>query len=60
VWRIHRPVPMLVFMTMTLAPKIGIALASFAVLGGGAVLWAKFGGLVYFDMLTSSFIGCFF
>jgi hypothetical protein len=31
-----------------------------AVLGGaGAALWAQYGGLVFFDMLASSFIGCF-
>lgn len=44
---------------MTLAPKITLGLAGLAVLGGGAALWAKFGGLVYFDMVAASLIGCF-
>lgn len=44
---------------MTLAPKITLGLAALAVLGGGAALWAKFGGLVYFDMAAASLIGCF-
>ena len=30
-----------------------------ALVGFGAVLWAKFGGLVYFDTLAAAFIGCF-
>jgi hypothetical protein len=44
---------------MTLAPKIGIALGGLALTGVGAVLWLRFGGLVYFDMLAASFVGCF-
>lgn len=46
-------------MPMTLAPKITLSLAALALLGGGAVLWAKFGGLVYFDLVAVSVIGCF-
>ena len=48
------------YCAMTLAPKIGLSLFALALLGGGAVLWAKYGGLVYFDALASAFIGCFF
>ncbi len=44
---------------MTLAPKIGMSLAALAVIGGGALLWANYGSLVYFDTLASAFIGCF-
>ena len=44
---------------MTIAPKIGLSVIALAVIGGGAVLWAKYGGLVYFDTLASAFIGCF-
>ena len=47
-------------MAMTLVPKIAASLAVIAILGGGTALWAKFGGLVYFDMVAASFIGCFF
>ena len=47
------------FTMMTLAPKIGLSLAALAAVAFGATLWAKFGGLVYFDMLASAFIGCF-
>jgi hypothetical protein len=50
----------IVLMATTLAPKIAVSLAAIAILGGGAALWAKFGGLVYFDMVAASFIGCFF
>jgi hypothetical protein len=44
---------------MTLAPKIGLSLGELAFIGGGVVLWAKYGGLVHFDTLASAFIGCF-
>jgi hypothetical protein len=44
---------------MTRTPTITLALAGFAILGAGAALWAQYGGLVFFDMLASSFIGCF-
>jgi hypothetical protein len=44
---------------MTIAPKIGLSLGALAVIGAGALLWAKYGGLVYFDTLASAFIGCF-
>jgi hypothetical protein len=43
---------------MTLAPKIGLSLGALAVIGG-ALLWAQYGSLVYFDTLASAFIGCF-
>jgi hypothetical protein len=46
-------------MTMTTAPRIGLSLAALALVGAGVALWAKFGALVYFDMLASAFIGCF-
>jgi hypothetical protein len=45
---------------MTLAPKIALSATGLAFTAAGAVLWAKFGGLVYFDMLAASFVGCFF
>ncbi|MBZ0230511.1 MAG: hypothetical protein K8F58_18935 [Bauldia sp.] len=44
---------------MTLAPKIALSLTALAVLGGGALLWARFGSLVFFDTVASAFIGCF-
>ncbi len=44
---------------MTRAPKIAIALGGVALTGVGAVLWLRYGGLVYFDMLAASFVGCF-
>jgi hypothetical protein len=44
---------------MTLAPKIMLGLAGLAIVGAGGALWAQYGSLVYFDMLASSFIGCF-
>jgi hypothetical protein len=45
---------------MTLAPKIALSLTGLTLLGAGAVLWAQFGSLVYFDMAAAAFIGCFF
>jgi hypothetical protein len=45
--------------TMALAPKIGFWLGGLALVGFGIGLWAKYGGLVYFDTLASAFIGCF-
>jgi len=45
---------------MTLTPKIALSLAGLSALAGGALLWAQFGGLVYFDMAAASFAGCFF
>jgi hypothetical protein len=45
---------------MTLTPKIALSLTGLALLGAGAVLWAQFGSLVYFDMAAAAFIGCFF
>jgi hypothetical protein len=44
---------------MTLAPKIGLSLAALGAVALGAVLWTKFGELVYFDTLAAAFIGCF-
>jgi len=44
---------------MTLAPKIGLSLGAVALIAVGAVLWAQYGSLVYFDTLASAFIGCF-
>ncbi|HMN86287.1 MAG TPA: hypothetical protein PKA74_09910 [Bauldia sp.] len=44
---------------MTLAPKIALSLAGLAAIAAGGVLWAKFGGLVYFDAIAAGFIGCF-
>jgi hypothetical protein len=45
---------------MSLAPKIALSVAGLAVVGLGGVLWARFGTLVYFDVVAASFIGCFF
>ncbi len=42
-----------------LAPKIALSLVVLAVVGGGAVLWAQYGSLVYFDTLAAAFVGCF-
>ena len=44
---------------MTLAPKIALSAAGLAIAAGGALLWAHYGGLVFFDTLASAFIGCF-
>ena len=44
---------------MTALPKIGVSLVALALLGGTTMLWAKYGGLVFFDTLASAFIGCF-
>ncbi|MCP4381127.1 MAG: hypothetical protein GY798_06870 [Hyphomicrobiales bacterium] len=45
---------------MTLTSKIGFGITGLAVLVGGAFLWTKFGSLVYFDILSAAFVGCFF
>jgi len=44
---------------MALAPKAAIGIGGLALIAGGAVLWAQYGSLVYFDMLASSVAGCF-
>lgn len=44
---------------MARAPKAAIGLGALALFAGGAVLWAEYGGRVYFDMLASAFAGCF-
>jgi hypothetical protein len=44
---------------MALAPTAAIGLGALALIVGGAVLWAEYGGLVYFDMLASAVAGCF-
>jgi hypothetical protein len=44
---------------MSRGPTIALSLAALAVLGGGALLWARFGSLVFFDTVASAFIGCF-
>jgi hypothetical protein len=44
---------------MALAPKILLSLAGAATVALGAVLWARFGNLVYFDVIAASFAGCF-
>lgn len=45
---------------MTLAPKIAVTMTGLTLLAGGAFLWTKFGSLVYFDILSAAFVGCFF
>jgi hypothetical protein len=45
---------------MAFAPKAAIGLGALAIIAGGVVLWSRFGGLVYFDMLASAVAGCFF
>jgi hypothetical protein len=45
---------------MALAGRVSIAvIAAAGLVGGGALLWSQYGGLVYFDMLTSAVSGCF-
>ena len=44
---------------MSRAAKVALSIAACAVIGAGAALWARFGGLVYFDTLAASFVGCF-
>jgi hypothetical protein len=44
---------------MALASRAGIGLGALALIAGGAVLWAQYGSLVYFDMLASALAGCF-
>ena len=44
---------------ISLAPKIGLSLGGLALVGIGAVLWLKYGALVYFDTLAAAFLGCF-
>lgn len=44
---------------MTVASRIALSTAGLAVIGAGAILWAHYGSLVYFDTLASAFIGCF-
>jgi len=39
---------------------LGIAGTTFAVLVLGGVLWSRFGGGVFFDMLATNFVNCFF
>ena len=46
--------------SMPIASRIGLSLAGLCVVAAGTVLWVRFGGLVYFDMLAASFIGCLF
>lgn len=44
---------------MAHASTTAIGLGVLALMAGGAVLWAQYGGLVYFDMLASALAGCF-
>jgi hypothetical protein len=44
---------------MSPVAKTLLSIAACAVIGVGVALWARFGGLVYFDALAASFIGCF-
>ena len=44
---------------MAWAPRTMIGLGALALIAGGAVLWSRYGSLVYFDMLSSAFAGCF-
>ena len=44
---------------MTVAMKTSVGLTALAVLAGGAVLWTKFGSLVYFDVIAGALVGCF-
>ena len=41
------------------ASRITLSLAAVAVTALGALLWARFGSMVYFDMIAASFAGCF-
>ena len=44
---------------MTMAMKTSVGLVTLALAVGGAVWWTRCGSLVYFDVMASSFIGCF-
>ncbi len=44
---------------MPLTSKIALSVAGLALVGGGAMLWATFGRMVYFDVIAASFVGCF-
>jgi hypothetical protein len=44
---------------MAAAPKAMIGFGVLALFAGGALLWAQYGSLIYFDMLASAFAGCF-
>jgi hypothetical protein len=43
---------------MARIPKVAAGVAALALVAGGAVLWTKFGSLVYFDVLATTSIGC--
>jgi len=36
----------------------GFAILALAVIAAGAVLWARYGTLVYFDTIAAAFVGC--
>ncbi|HOV04387.1 MAG TPA: hypothetical protein PLJ34_10450 [Hyphomicrobiales bacterium] len=38
---------------------VAMGLAALALAGLGLGLWARYGGLVFFDMLSRSFASCF-
>ena len=44
---------------MSLTSKLALSLAGLATVALGAVLWLRFGNLVYFDAIAASFAGCF-
>jgi hypothetical protein len=43
---------------MTMAMRISVAFGLLALVAGGAVLWIRFGSLVYFDVIAGAFVGC--
>jgi hypothetical protein len=46
-------------MTAQRFPAAGLIFGGLVLIAAGGVLWAKFGGLVYFDTIAARFIGCF-
>ena len=38
---------------------VGLSVAGVVLVAAAALLWLRYGGLVYFERLASSFAGCF-
>ncbi len=37
---------------------LGLAVLALVLITGGALLWARYGTLVYFDTIAAAFVGC--
>ena len=57
---VGRPPPVFGRMQMTQSTRIIIGLAVANLLVGTAWLWSRYGDIVYFERIASSFIGCFY